>query len=188
MAAFSRGWSDKHFQAAAAAGGSVVIHEVAGDILKSRAQAIAHGVSPNDDFHQGLALKLREQWPALYSDFRHYCKTQHAETGGLFAWVGADGRHIINLFTQEPPGHAGGHPGRASTKHVGHALKALHRFVEAEKITSLALPRLATGVGGLDWAEVEPLIRQHLGPLGIPVIVYTTFRPGETAKEPLGGR
>ncbi len=164
-----------------------MIHEVAGDILLSRAHAIAHGVSPNDDFHQGLALKLREQWPALYSDFRHWCKTRHAEPGELFAWAGADGRHIINLLTQEPPSRAGAHPGRASVKHVGHALKALHKLVAAEKLTSLALPRLATGVGGLDWAEVEPLVRQHLGDLGIPVIIYTTYRPGVAAAEPVGG-
>lgn len=165
-----------------------MIHDVAGDILLSKAHAIAHGVSPNDDFHQGLALKLREQWPALYSDFRHYCKTQHVEPGGLFAWVGADGRRIINLFTQEPPARAGAHPGRASPKHVGHALKALHKLIEAEHITSLALPRLATGVGGLEWSEVEPLLRQHLGTLDIPVFVYTTYHAGQAAKEPLPGR
>jgi O-acetyl-ADP-ribose deacetylase (regulator of RNase III) len=69
---------------------------------------------------------------------------------------------------------------------VGHALKALHKLVVAEKITSLALPRLATGVGGLDWNEVEPLITQHLGDLGIPVVVYTTYHPGVAATEPLG--
>jgi len=30
-----------------------MIQEVTGDILKTRAQAIAHGVAPNDDFHTG---------------------------------------------------------------------------------------------------------------------------------------
>ena len=33
-----------------------MIREVHGDILLSGAQAIAHGVSPNDNFAQGLAL------------------------------------------------------------------------------------------------------------------------------------
>jgi O-acetyl-ADP-ribose deacetylase (regulator of RNase III) len=168
-----------------ASGESAVIHEVTGDILLSKAQAIAHGVSPNDDFHQGLALALRERWPALYSDFRHYCKTQSPAAGGLWAWVGADGQRIINLFTQEPPPRPGAHPGRALEKHVGHALKALHKLVETEKLTSLALPRLATGVGGLDWSVVQPLVRQHLGTLDIPVIVYTNYQAGVPAVEPL---
>lgn len=161
-----------------------MIYEVAGDILLTRAAAIAHGVSPNDNFGQGLALSLREQWPAMYQDFRHYCKTQKAEAGGLWTWVGADGRRIVNLFTQEPPKSAGGHPGRATLQHVGHALRALHGVVEAEKISSLALPRLATGVGGLAWSEVQPLLEKHLGALKIPVIVYTRYEHGLAAKEP----
>lgn len=161
-----------------------MLYQVAGDILLSRAAAIAHGVSPNDNFGQGLALSLREQWPALYQDFRHYCKTQHAEPGSLWTWAGADGRRIINLFTQEPPRSAGQHPGRASVQHVGHALRALHKLVAAEEITSLALPRLATGVGGLEWSVVQPLIKQHLGDLGIPVFIYATYHAGEAAQEP----
>lgn len=43
-----------------------MIHELSGDILLSGAKAIAHGVTPNDDFHHGLALQLRERMPALY--------------------------------------------------------------------------------------------------------------------------
>ena len=42
-----------------------MIHEVSGDILLTKAQAIAHGVSPNDHFDQGLALALREKWPTM---------------------------------------------------------------------------------------------------------------------------
>jgi len=59
-----------------------------------RAAVIAHGVSPNDDFHQGLARALREKWPAMYKDFRHYSKTHSPRTGGLWAWMGADGQRI----------------------------------------------------------------------------------------------
>lgn len=33
-----------------------MIHEVAGDILLTKAQAVAHGVAPNDHFDSGLAL------------------------------------------------------------------------------------------------------------------------------------
>ena len=162
-----------------------MITELAGDILLSKAQAIAHGVAPHDNFAQGLALALRERWPAMYKDFRHYCNVHNPHPGGLWAWMGADGTRIINLFTQDPPVAKGKHPGRASLKYLGHCLKALHTHVEKEQIGSLALPRLATGVGGLDWDLVRPLIHQHLGPLPIPVIVYTTYHAGQQAAEPL---
>ena len=162
-----------------------MILEVSGDILLTRAQAIAHGVAPHDNFAQGLALSLRERWPAMYKDFRHYCKVHNPDPGGLWAWMGADGTRVINLFTQDPPVATGKHPGRASLKHLGRCLKALHHHVEDENLESIALPRLATGVGGMDWELVLPLIRQHLDSLGIPVIVYTTYRPSLQAREPL---
>ena len=53
-----------------------------------------------------------------------------------------------------------------------------------EKIGSIALPRLACGINGLDWAEVKPLIERHLGDLGIPLYVYTNYQKGVKADEP----
>jgi len=161
-----------------------MLKEVQGDILLSGAAAIAHGVAPNDPFDQGLALSLREKAPALYKDFRHYCHTQHPKPGTAWTWVGADGVRIINLLTQEPAeGHHGGRPGRASVANVSHALKALRHVVEQENLRSIALPRLATGVGGLAWEDVRPLIVQHLEGLNIPVYVYSTYHAGMKAAE-----
>lgn len=37
-----------------------MIREVAGDILLTRAQVIAHGIAPHDHFDSGLALALCE--------------------------------------------------------------------------------------------------------------------------------
>jgi O-acetyl-ADP-ribose deacetylase (regulator of RNase III) len=162
-----------------------MLSQVTGDILLSRAQVIAHGVAPNDDFHQGLALALREQWPALYKDFRHYCKTTHAKPGGLWTWAAPDGRRIVNLFTQDAAYGKGEKPGEATLSHVGHALRALRELAEQEHFTSIALPRLATGAGRLEWAAVEPLIQEQLGALKIPVVVYSVYRQGVQAAEGL---
>jgi O-acetyl-ADP-ribose deacetylase (regulator of RNase III) len=92
---------------------------------------------------------------------------------------------VVNLFTQEAvEGHHGGKPGRANVSNVAHALKALRQLAEAEGFPSLALPRLATGVGGLPWEEVRPLISQHLDGLGIPVYVYSVYHAGVAGTEP----
>ena len=58
--------------------------EVAGDILLTKAEALEHGVAPNDDFANVLALALRERWPAMYKDFRHYSQTFTLKTGELW--------------------------------------------------------------------------------------------------------
>jgi O-acetyl-ADP-ribose deacetylase (regulator of RNase III) len=162
-----------------------MLKEVSGDILLTNAQVIAHGVAPLDSFSTGLALSLRERWPSLYKDFRHYCQTYHPEPGSLWSWMGADSKVVVSLFTQEPPAsqHHGGRPGRASLKHVGHALRELEKLARAEKWRSIAMSRLATGVGGLEWRDVHPLVAQHLGSLGIPVYVYTVFKAELAAEE-----
>jgi len=162
-----------------------MIANVAGDILLTKAQVIAHGVAPNDDFHQGLALALREQWPALYKDFRHYCKTTHVKPGGLWTWAGPGGRRIVNLFTQDAAYQQGQKPGKATISFVSHALRQLRELAIREKFTSIALPRLATGVGRLEWNDVEPHIHETLGDLGIPVVIYAVYHKGVRAQEHL---
>lgn len=165
--------------------GLSMFQEVSGDILLSNARVIAHGVAPNDGFSTGLAHALREQWPGLYKDFRHYCQTRHPKGGELWSWMAPDGKIVVSLFTQDGVYGHGEKPGRASTHNVGHALRQLQHVAQTEHFASVALPRLATGVGGLAWNDVYPLIKQHLGGLSIPVIVYTTYRPGDRAAEQL---
>lgn len=160
-----------------------MLHYVAGDILLSHAVAIAHGVAPNDHFDSGLALSLRERWPAMYKDFRHYCHTGNCKSGEIWAWAGADGTRIVNLLTQEPPPSQNQRPGPANETHVSHALHALATFLVDEKITSLALPRLATGVGKMSWDVVKPLIERHLAAVDIPIYIYETYHAGQQAKE-----
>ena len=161
-----------------------MIHEVSGDILLTKAQAIAHGVAPNDHFDSGLALHLREQWPSLAKDFRHYAHQTHPKPGELWVWGGVGGVRIFCLMTQDGDHGHGAKGGRASLPNVNHALKRLRHELEKEKVRSVALPKLATGVGGLDWKDVKPLVEQHLGDLGIPVFVYTTYHNGQAATEP----
>jgi O-acetyl-ADP-ribose deacetylase (regulator of RNase III) len=165
-----------------------LIHKLAGDILLSQARAIVQGVAPNDDFHTGLALQLRERMPALYKDFRHFCQTRHPKSGGLWTWMSADGRYIVNLFTRDAAYDHGSKPGHATISHVNHALHDLRGLVQKEKLGSLALPRLACGLTGLNWDDVEPLIENHLGDLNIPVYVYSTYQKGVRAGEPAGAK
>lgn len=160
-----------------------MIHEVQGDILLTKADAIAHGVSPNDHFDAGLALSLRQLWPSLAKDFRHYAHQTHPRPGELWAYHNAEGKTIYNLMTQEGE-HASQASGRASASNVNHALKRLRHEVTRSGIRSLAMPRLATGAGGMSWAEVRPLLDHHLGDLPIPVFVYNTYKKGQQAIEP----
>jgi O-acetyl-ADP-ribose deacetylase (regulator of RNase III) len=161
-----------------------VIHYVSGDILLSRAQVVAHGVAANDPMTQGLALALRERFPALQKDFHHWCQQTNPAAGAAWMWGAAGGVRIVNLLTQDAAPGRGGRPGRATLHNLREALRGLAKMAEAEGFTSIAMPRLATGVGGLTWDDVLPVVEERLGGLSIPVFVYATYRPGKAAEEP----
>lgn len=160
-----------------------MIYEVSGDILLTKAQAIAHGIAPNDHFDQGLALALREKWPMMAKDFRHFANQVHPKPGEIWAWGGFNVR-VFCLMTQEGDHQQGAKPGKATPATVNHCLKRLQHELEKGEIKSIALPKLATGVGGLEWQEVLPLIQTHLGNLKIPIFVYSQYQKGVQATEP----
>lgn len=160
-----------------------MIHEVSGDILLTKSKAIAHGVAPNDHFDNGLALSLRENWPTMAKDFRHYAQQCHPKPGEVWTW-GGFGLRVFNLLTQEGEHGHGSKPSHATISNVNHCLRRLRHEIEKGDVKSLAIPKLATGVGGLDWKDVKPLIYSHLEDLGIPIYLYTEYHKGQAASEP----
>ena len=161
-----------------------MIHEVEGDILLSKAEAIAHGVAANDPMDQGLALSLHNDYPSMHKDFHHWCHVQHPALGSAWIWSGTKGARIINLITQEGGYDHGSKPGKASLTSVNHALRELKKLIEKENLVSVSLPRLATGVGGLDWKDVQPLIMEKLSDVDANIFVYSKYIPGKRAAEP----
>lgn len=160
-----------------------MIKEVSGDILLSKAQAIAHGVAPHDHFDNGLALSLRQDYPSLVKDFRHWCHQTNPDPGGAWIWSGAEGKRIVNLLTQDPSTGHGGHPGSATLHNVSHALRELKKIIQKEDLKSVALPRLASGVGGLRWEHVRDLIFSTFEDTNVQIYVYSTFVKGQAAEE-----
>lgn len=157
-----------------------MIHEVAGDILFTRADAIAHGVWPTDDFQEGLRSSLRGKWPVLAEEFRRYVRECHPQPGELWVWNGPDIR-ICNLFTLENDRYDNA---KATLANVEHGLQRLRYELEKGEIKSIALPRLATGQGRLAWSEVLPLIHRCLGDLNTTVIIYSHYQQDLPAIEP----
>jgi O-acetyl-ADP-ribose deacetylase (regulator of RNase III) len=161
-----------------------MIYQVSGDILLTQAQMIAHGIAPNDPMNQGLALSLHEQYPSMHKDFHHWCHQSHPKPGSAWMWGSSDGQRVVNLITQEGGYEHGARPGKATLKYIRDSLKELIKIIKKEAIISIALPKLATGVGGLEWDDVLPIIEEKLGGLDIPIYLYTDFHVGRQAEEP----
>jgi O-acetyl-ADP-ribose deacetylase (regulator of RNase III) len=120
----------------------------------------------------------------MHKDFHHWCHQQHPKLGSAWIWSGGEGARIVNLITQEGGYEHGSQPGKASISSVNHSLRALKKMIVKERIASVALPRLATGVGGLNWAEVEPLINVQLADVDADIYIYSQYIPGKKATEP----
>jgi O-acetyl-ADP-ribose deacetylase (regulator of RNase III) len=163
-----------------------MIKEVEGDIFLTGADAIAHGIAINDDFKHGLAAQLREQWPALYKDFRHFCKVKTPKEGDVWAWKGPGTPVIFSLFTQGEADHEGGFPPKATIQNLNHALKNLAKELDEQKITSVSVTKISTGVGGLAWNDVKGVIEKDLSQYAGKVFLYSNYKPKTAAIEKEG--
>lgn len=45
------------------------------------------------------------------------------------------------------------------------------------------MPRIAAGLGGLEWSDVMDLALDILDPLPIPILIYSDYEPGVMADE-----
>jgi O-acetyl-ADP-ribose deacetylase (regulator of RNase III) len=161
-----------------------MIYKVEGDILLSKANAIVQGVGINDPMDKGLALALRNQYPDMCKDFNRWCHQHNTRPGEAWLWTGTDNIRIVNLIVQDAVDSHDYPIGKATLSNIKHALDALVNIILKEKITSIAMPKLATGSGDMDWDDVWPLIEGSLMDIDIPVYVYSGYRPGQKAQEP----
>jgi O-acetyl-ADP-ribose deacetylase (regulator of RNase III) len=155
----------------------VAIQFVAGDLFKNRvkAEALAHGCNCAGSMGAGIAVGFRERYPAMFEELKRRCKIKPPTftLGDVFFWREAGKPAVFNLATQL-------RPGRGATYHaVELALHALRATADVEGITSVAMPRIAAGYGGLSWKKIRALIESVFADWSGTMYVYEDFRPEE---------
>lgn len=161
-----------------------MIYEVEGDILMSRADVIAQGVSVNDPMNSGLARKLQNKFPSMREQYIDWCEETDPEPGAIWLWPGNGKIRVLNLIVSEATDPELGRASRPSKIAVHRTLRKLNKLVADERISSIALPKIGSGVGGIDWMEVRGMMHSQLGELLIPLFVYVTELDGMLASEP----
>lgn len=145
-----------------------------GDLLKSPRQTYVNAVNCVGVMGKGIALKFRHAFPAMYQDYQKKCHTKELVLQKPYLYNQDPGPWIINFPTK---GHWRTH---SALTDIDQGLAYLAQQIPVWGVTSLAIPALGCGEGGLDWADVHPLIVQHLGPLGILIDLYL---PQHTPKQ-----
>lgn len=141
-----------------------------GNLLDTRAEALVNTVNTVGVMGKGIALMFKERFADNYQRYAAACKAKEVHTGRMFVTEvrELDGpRWIVNFPTKQ---HWRA-PSRLEWITAG--LQDLRRFISEHGVKSIAIPPLGAGNGGLDWADVKPLIEAALGDLdGVEIMVF----------------
>lgn len=148
-----------------------------GDILKANAQALVNTVNCVGVMGKGIALQFKLKFPENFRAYEKVCKHDDLQPGRLFVFErgklfkekeGPD--YIVNFPTKK---HWRS-PSRL--EYIEKGMDALVREIKELKITSIAIPPLGCGNGGLDWEDVEAIIEQKME--AVPEVRVILYPPG----------
>ena len=146
-----------------------MIQYIKGNILESAAAALVNTVNLVGIMGKGIALQFKTQFPTNYKLYKQACAEKRINIGKLFVTkentVWGD-KLIINFPTKtdwrKPSEYA----------YIEAGLDDLLRIISEYNITSIAIPPLGAGNGGLNWEKVKQIIDSKLGSLNIDIYVY----------------
>lgn len=150
-----------------------MIRYTTGDLLRADVDALVNTVNCVGIMGRGVALQFKKAFPSNFADYKSACDRGEVMPGRMFitrrdALSGP--RFIINFPTKRH------WKGKSRIEDIESGLDALRSQIQSHSITSIAIPPLGAGLGGLNWSDVRSRIEQRLADLDIDIIV---FEPGE---------
>ena len=159
---------------------------VAGDLFANAhaVQAFAHGCNCQGSMGAGIAVGFRERYPAMFEQYRARCKAMPREfnLGDVWLWKTDGQPWVFNLGTQEGVWRA-----RASYDAIEMALVRMWQLADSEGVTSIAIPRIGVGYGGLSWKKVREIVERVFADWSGRLVVYEEFVPEPSKAEADGG-
>ena len=144
-----------------------------GDIFEEDVEALVNSVNCVGVMGRGIALQFKNVYPDNFKAYAEACKRDEVRPGRMFVYeLGemTNPRYIINFPTKRH------WRGKSRIEDIEAGLDGLAREIKERDIRSIAVPPLATDLGGLSWSDVRPRIEAALGKLeGLSV---TLFEPG----------
>ncbi|MCX6880180.1 MAG: DarT ssDNA thymidine ADP-ribosyltransferase family protein [Verrucomicrobia bacterium] len=137
-----------------------------GNLFQSKAQTRVNAVNCVGVMGKGIALEFKKRFPDMFRDYELRCRAGEVCLGQPYLFRQLLGPWILNFPTKDH--------WREGTR-LADLIAGLEWLVQHYKawgISSLAVPALGCGNGGLDWCKVRPVLESHLGQLDIPVEIY----------------
>ena len=152
-----------------------------GDIFSQSAEAIVNPVNCVGVMGRGLALQFRERYPDAFEAYRAACEDQRLRPGRVFLYE--TGLQQPRWIVHFPTKRHWRDPSVMSDIEAG--LGDLAKTIERNNIRSIAIPALGSGLGGLDWNDVRPLLAARLAatPAAITVLEPRSLAHSRTADD-----
>ncbi|TAF38169.1 MAG: Appr-1-p processing protein, partial [Alphaproteobacteria bacterium] len=153
-----------------------------GDMFAEPVEALVNTVNCVGVMGKGVALEFKNRWPANFRAYKMLCDAKSLKPGQMFVF------DTKELFANEGPRYLINFPtkthwrSKSRMEYIEDGLNALVEVIRTREITSIAIPPLGCGNGGLDWADVRSLIEAKLSNLdGVDIVL---FAPKHTADAP----
>jgi O-acetyl-ADP-ribose deacetylase (regulator of RNase III) len=157
---------------------AVMVRFERGDILAADAEALVNTVNCVGVMGRGIALQFKNRFPANFKAYAAACKRDEVRPGEMFVFDTRElswPRYVINFPTKRH------WRGKSRIEDIRAGLDALVEEIRVRGIRSVAIPPLGSGLGGLEWNDVRPLIEDAMAPL--PHVDVLVFEPGGKGDE-----
>ena len=156
-----------------------------GDIFLSELQTLTVTVNLQGVMGKGLALRAREQFPDVYVEYEKACRAKKITTERPYIYKREES--IVEELTDLKPHRVNiKNPMKwfllfATKRHwrtnsriedIENGLRWFQENFKKEEIQSLAISALGCANGGLNWADVGPLMCKYLHGTKIPIEIY----------------
>lgn len=139
--------------------------EIRGDLFANPLPAIGHGCNCAGSMGKGIAVDFKRRFPKMYVEYKKRCQDGRFQLGALFVWEDTD-TVIYNLGTQTH-WKAG-----AELWAVESAVKFMIADAEARGLDTVGLPRIAAGLGSLEWSQVKAVLSSLGQQTKIKIVVF----------------
>lgn len=140
------------------------------DILKENVEAIVNTVNCVGVMGRGIALQFKNAFPENFKAYAIACKHGKVQPGQMFVYQTGqlvNPHYIINFPTKRHWRE------KSRIEDIESGLEGLIKVIHKYDIHSIAIPPLGSGLGGLKWTEVKPLIETAMQLLkNVRVIIY----------------
>jgi len=132
-------------------------------IFDSNCDALVNPVNTVGVSGAGLALDFKARYRENYEAYVKECSSGRLKVGSVFAFY-EKGKWIINFPTKDH--------WRDSSKlnYIKSGLTAMVEVLKEKGIKSVAVPHIGCGLGGLNWADVEPLVSSALAEFEVEIV------------------